>query len=93
MADVEAQIAIECDRIKELLISKNRGYGNSIFDPIRIFSKAAIKEQIGVRIDDKLSRLARGDTSEIEEKTVEDLIGYLILDLIRERIVGDETDE
>ena len=53
-------IAKECDRIKEILPEKNHANGNSALEPVRIFSKADSVEQINVRIDDKLSRLARG---------------------------------
>lgn len=70
-------ISAECDRIKELLLSKNASYGNSATEPIRLFSKASAEEGIRVRIDDKLSRIARGDDA--GEDTVLDLIGYLIL--------------
>ena len=56
----EKSISEICDGIKELLIEKNRAYGNSALDPVRIFSQADSDEQICVRIDDKLSRFARG---------------------------------
>ena len=64
--------------ISKLLIWKNRSYGNSALAPLRIFSKASAKEQILVRIDDKLSRIARGNNFGSED-TIEDLIGYLVL--------------
>jgi len=75
--DVQAAIAEECDAIKELLLEKNRAYGNSALDPVRIFSKADAIEQIKVRIDDKLSRLARGSSA--GEDVELDLLGYLVL--------------
>lgn len=65
------------DKIKEILLQKNQAYGNSAFDPIRMFSKADPEEQINVRLDDKLSRLARGENA--GEDVTLDLIGYLIL--------------
>ena len=73
-----AEIITEIETVKELLLSKNRAYGDSALSPVRIFSKADTTEQIKVRIDDKLSRLARG-TSDDNEDVVLDLIGYLIL--------------
>lgn len=76
---VAEAIARECDAVKELLLSKNRKYGNSALDPVRIFSRAQAEEQIKVRIDDKLSRLARGVGIAEDEDTEQDLIGYLIL--------------
>lgn len=68
----------ETDAIARILIEKNKAYGNSALDPVRIFSDASPEEQLLVRIDDKLSRLQRG-TDYADEDTVTDLIGYLIL--------------
>jgi len=74
----EREISEVCDSIKELLIMKNRAYGNSALDPVRIFSKQDNKEQLRVRIDDKLSRMARG-TSYEGDNDIDDLMGYLVL--------------
>jgi len=64
--------------IAHMLIKKNIAYGNSALDPIRIFSKADAREQLHVRIDDKLSRIMRG-TEYIGDNDIDDLIGYLVL--------------
>jgi hypothetical protein len=75
-------IDVECENVKQMLISKNQQYGNSFADPVRIFSRATPEEGLNVRIDDKLSRIARGhDAGEDSEL---DLIGYLIL----KRVLG-----
>ncbi len=66
-----------CNEIRDMLLEKNRCYGNSALEPVRIFSKADTDEQIKVRIDDKLSRLVRGDPA--GEDVELDLVGYLIL--------------
>jgi len=68
----------ECETIQGMLIQKNAAYGNSVADPIKIFSPLTNVEQLNVRIDDKLSRLARGATYGHEDTEL-DLIGYLIL--------------
>lgn len=83
---VQKLITEECDSIKELLLLKNREYGNSALEPKRIFAKSSPVEQIKVRIDDKLSRLANEGDKEIKEDTVQDLIGYLILLRIAQRL-------
>tara|TARA_B100000029_G_C17340993_1_gene875261 strand:- start:138 stop:635 length:498 start_codon:yes stop_codon:yes gene_type:complete len=68
------------------LLEKNEQYGDSALEPIRIFSKASIDEQIKVRIDDKLNRLIQGSASiEKDEDVIKDLIGYLVLLLIHLR--------
>lgn len=71
-------IAVECDKIKKLLLEKNKRYGNSALEPIRVFSKSDNVEQLKVRIDDKLSRIQKSDPADTED-AVTDLIGYLIL--------------
>lgn len=67
-----------CHEIAQMLIEKNISYGNSALEPVRIFSKAEAKEQLYVRIDDKLSRLMKG-TDYPGDNDIDDLIGYLIL--------------
>ncbi len=75
--EFEAAAVAECGALADLLVEKNRAYGNSALDPVRIFSKASPEEQILVRIDDKISRLVRGAAA--GEDVVLDLLGYLIL--------------
>ena len=78
----KSQIAIAtiCDDIKNLLLEKNKKYGDSALNPVRIFSQASPKEQILVRIDDKLSRIQKGaGLIGEDEDVIQDLIGYLIL--------------
>lgn len=70
-----------CDSIKELLLEKNRKYGNSALNPCRVFSKADSVEQLKVRIDDKINRI-KNEQSDEDEDVVKDLIGYLVLLII-----------
>ena len=73
----EQEVNRVLSEIGNLLVSKNKAYGDAALNPIRVFSKASSREQILVRIDDKLSRLARG--SNAGEDVIQDLIGYLVL--------------
>lgn len=78
--EVQKLITEECDSVKDMLLMKNKAYGNSALQPSRIFSKADNIEQIKVRIDDKLNRIRNlGSNPDAEEDAVKDLIGYLIL--------------
>ena len=80
MNETELKISGVCDDIKELLIHKNRKYGNSALQPNRIFSKCSATEQLLVRIDDKLNRIMKGaGLLASDEDVVNDLIGYLVL--------------
>lgn len=74
----QQDIAQICDEIRELLLEKNRKYGDSALNPVRVFSKASTMEQLKVRLDDKLSRLRNAQDDE-DEDVVSDLIGYLVL--------------
>lgn len=76
--NVKLEILAQVKAIAEVLIEKNKKYGNSAIQPKRIFSKASPVEQINVRIDDKLSRIANQQVNEDEDAEF-DLIGYLIL--------------
>ena len=72
------EILETCHEIAHMLVRKNIAYGNSALDPIRIFSKAGPREQLHVRIDDKLNRLMKG-TDYPGDNDIDDLIGYLVL--------------
>ena len=80
---VQVLIRKECAEIADVLCAKNAAYGNSALEPIRVLSQADPIEQLKVRIDDKLSRIARGSAA--GEDVPFDLIGYLILMRIAQR--------
>ena len=71
-------IVAECRALEAMLLEKNAAYGNSALDPLKIFSQASALERLNSRIDDKLSRIARGHEYAGDDTEL-DLIGYLIL--------------
>lgn len=77
LADFPADLDRVLEELRAMMLEKNRAYGNSALAPVRIFSRATTEEQILVRLDDKLSRLARGASA--GEDVILDLLGYLIL--------------
>lgn len=79
--ETEQKITEVMSGIEKMLIEKNRAYGDSALDPVRVFSKDDAIQQLYVRIDDKLSRVQRGYEYPGDD-TVFDLIGYLVLLLI-----------
>ena len=80
MTKTQEEISAVCNDIKELLLYKNKQYGDSALNPSRIFSKASAVEQILVRIDDKLNRIQKGaGLIGEDEDVIQDLIGYLVL--------------
>tara|TARA_R110000824_G_scaffold66299_3_gene172177 strand:+ start:17813 stop:18103 length:291 start_codon:yes stop_codon:yes gene_type:complete len=75
----EAKLSQVMQGIHQMLVSKRQAYGASIDRPVGIFLQAS-SDEIGLRarIDDKLSRIARGDGTG-DEDAIDDLIGYLIM--------------
>lgn len=66
----------------QLILQKNEAYGDSALRPMRVFSRSSAEEQILVRLDDKLSRIARGSEEaklNVPEDTARDIVGYLAL--------------
>ena len=85
LTNTQHRIIEECDIVKNMLLDKNRKYGDSAINPVRVFSKASAIEQINVRIDDKISRMISSQDDDTEDVEL-DLIGYLIL----KRVAKDE---
>lgn len=81
--DFKNEIGKECDKLKELLIAKNKMYGDSFFKTLGEYGNALIC----VRIEDKLNRLKQiilngekdGETDERLLDTITDLAGYAVL--------------
>jgi hypothetical protein len=80
----ENDLTVVLRDLKILLLEKNRMYGDSALNPVRMFSKASAKEQLLVRIDDKLSRIQAGELDENEDVFF-DLFGYIAIYLIAKR--------
>ena len=81
-----------CNEIRDLLLAKNKAYGDSALEPDNIFSKLDSAQAICARIDDKLSRIKNVGLDDNTEDTLDDLIGYMILlKIARERSGSKET--
>jgi len=85
MTDWQNEIHYACAEMERFLLDKNDAYGNSIFEPLNIFSKADPLEQINVRIDDKLNRLFHGKEYPGDD-TLKDLAGYYLLKRAYQRV-------
>jgi len=75
----EEEVRKQLRTIRRLLLTKNERYGNAALNPARIFSKATSHEQLLVRIDDKLNRIKNWGADDVDEDTLLDLMGYLVL--------------
>jgi hypothetical protein len=79
MINREQQIRDVGQEVVDLLVEKNKAYGNSALNPANIFAKGSAVENLCSRIDDKLMRIKNRGIVEDTEDTIKDLIGYLIL--------------
>ena len=78
-------VAAWLQTVADTVRARNATYGDSAIDPIRVFSRAKSDEQLRVRIDDKLSRVARGAGATPD--TLVDLVGYIaILAVVQQRV-------
>jgi len=64
-------------KIGDVVIYKNRKYGDSALSPINIFSKINATNSITIRLDDKINRIINAKT--LRKNDIADMIGYLIL--------------
>jgi len=86
---VPEKICEKCTALADMLIEKNRAYGNSALNPVGIFAKGKASDLIRVRLDDKLNRI-KNKPDAFGEDVVKDLLGYLILFQIA---LDDEAEE
>lgn len=70
------------DEVREMLLEKNKNYGDSATNPANIFADGKASQNICCRIDDKLMRIKNSGINEHTTDTIKDLCGYLILLLI-----------
>ena len=63
--------------VSEVLIEKNRKYGNAALEPIGLFYKGDSVTSIAIRIDDKISRVRNAE--ELRKNDMFDLLGYGLL--------------
>lgn len=71
------QIRETSQNLTELLLEKNRRYGDSALKPTNIFNKEDAATSIYARLDDKLGRIA--NSPDVRKNDVADLMGYLVL--------------
>ena len=83
--------------MRDMLLEKNKQYGNSAFKPSRMFSRISVAEGLLVRLDDKVSRLRNMVKSQDvdPEDTILDLFGYLVLARVANQLIerGEIQDE
>lgn len=82
ITDTQNKIIEITDAMKDLLLYKNKKYGDSAVNPKRIFYKGDATNSILIRLDDKLSRIMANENAKPRINDVADIIGYCTLLLI-----------
>ena len=77
LTESQGKIIEICDAIKDLLLYKNKKYGDSALHPNNIFYKGDSTNSIKIRLDDKVGRIKNCEETRVND--VSDLIGYSIL--------------
>jgi len=83
---MQDKIKQKCDEIRDLLLEKNKSYGNSVFNKGILFEVEPMYA-IQARINDKLNRIKSKNTY-LSENDLMDLTGYFIL----LQVLRDEMD-
>ena len=78
------------DAMKDLLLCKNKKYGDSALMPKHIFYKGDSVSSILIRLDDKLSRIMTNEDVTPRVNDVSDIIGYCVLLLVSMGVNADD---
>lgn len=92
--DSKEDIIRVCNATRDLLIKKNKAYGDSALSPLAVFGNGDAIVSLGARMDDKLMRLRSLGIGVQTIDTLYDLHGYLTLLLIAiERKEGVNSED
>lgn len=80
-----------CENMKNLLLYKNKKYGDSALKPNNIFYKGDSTNSIKIRLDDKIGRIKNCNETRIND--VADIIGYCVLLLVSMNITKEDFEK
>ena len=89
-ADTQAKIREITDAMKDLLLYKNKKYGDSAINPKKIFYKGDSTNSILIRLDDKIGRVMSNTEEKPRVNDVCDIIGYCTLLLISMGVTAED---
>lgn len=78
------------EAMKDLLLYKNRKYGDSAINPKKVFYKGDSTNSILIRLDDKLGRVMSNTEDKPRVNDVCDIIGYCTLLLISMGVTAED---
>ena len=80
--DFSGRLHEKLEIIRSVLLERNEAHGESVFEPVRVFSAISPVARLAVRIDGDLARIKRGNTDPYNEDALFDLAAKIILLLI-----------
>ena len=88
---MQDKIKQKCDEIRDLLLEKNRSYGNAVFNKGVLFDVEPMYA-IQARINDKLNRI-KSKNNYLSENDLMDITGYFILlQVLRDEMYNKKED-
>lgn len=88
--DTQQKLIDVLDGMKNLLLYKNRKYGDSAINPKKIFYKGDSTNSILIRLDDKIGRVMSNPDDKPRVNDVADIIGYCTLLLISMGVTSED---
>lgn len=88
--DTQQKLIDVLDGMKNLLLYKNRKYGDSAINPKKIFYKGDSTNSILIRLDDKIGRVMSNPDDKPRVNDVADIIGYCTLLLVSMSVTSDD---
>jgi hypothetical protein len=79
-SNTQQKIQILFSNFSEFLKEKNKRYGDSVINPVKVFSKVEPENKACIRLDEKLQRII--NSTELRKNDVSDTFGYLALLMI-----------
>ena len=76
--------------VTDLILYKNRKYGDSAINPKKIFYKGDSTNSILIRLDDKIGRVMSSTEEKPRVNDVADIIGYCTLLLVSMGITSED---
>lgn len=76
-----------------LLQYKNKNYGDSALNGVKVFSAIKPESSICIRLDDKLARVRNGEKGTFKKNDLCDVIGYMVLLCIEEGITAEDIEK
>lgn len=90
MSDTQMKLVDVLDGMKNLLLYKNKKYGDSAINPKKIFYKGDSTNSILIRLDDKIGRVMSNPDDKPRVNDVADIIGYCTLLLVSMGVTAED---